>query len=82
MKNFLSLFNVLFFCTFCNKPCGDMKKHVTEMHEGEKNSIQMEFDHMLPLCGLGHVEKNVLGATITVLWELIGFDNLKHSMNS
>ena len=29
-KNFLSLFNVLFFCNLCKKPCGEMKKHVKE----------------------------------------------------
>ena len=61
MKNFLSLQNVLFFCNLCNKPCGDMKKHVTDMHDGKTNSIQLEFDHMLPLCGPGHVEKKYVG---------------------
>ena len=81
MKNFLSLFNVLFFCNLCNKPCGDLKKHVTELHEGKTNSIQMEFDHLLPLCGPGHVEKNMLGAAITVLWDLIGFEKIAAMCN-
>ena len=58
MRNFLSLFNVLFFCDLCKKPCGDLKKHVTELHEGKTNSIQMEFDHMLPLCGRAGLRRN------------------------
>ena len=53
-----------------------MKKHVKEIHGGKTDSIQMEFDHVLPLCGPGHVEKNVLGASITVLWDLIGFEKI------
>ena len=73
-KNFLSLFNVLFFCKSCKKPCGEMKKHVDEVHNGKTNSIQMDFDHVLPLCGPGHVEKNVFGAAISDLWELIVFE--------
>ena len=36
----------------------------------------MEFDHVLPLCGPGHVEKNVFGAAISVLWDLIGFEKI------
>ena len=40
---------------------------------GKTDSIQMEFDHVPPLCGPGHVGKNVLGASISVLWDLIGF---------
>ena len=35
-KNFLSLFNVLFFCNLCKKPCGEMKKHVKEIHWGKQ----------------------------------------------
>ena len=42
----------------------------------EKESIQMDFDHVLPLCGPGHVEKSILGAAITVLWNLIGFEKI------
>ena len=75
-KNFLSLFTVLFFCTSCKKPCGEMKKHVNDKHGGKTDHIQMEFDHVLPLCGPGHVEKNILGAAITVLWDLIGLEKI------
>ena len=42
----------------------------------KKETIQMEFDHVLPLCGPGHVEKSILGAAITVLWNLIGFEKI------
>ena len=28
------------------------------------------------MCGPGHVEKNILSATITVLWDLIGFEKI------
>ena len=73
-KLFLSLFNVLFFCKSCKLPCGEVKKHIDEVHNGKRNSIQMEFDHVLPLCGPGHVEKNILSAAITVFWNLIGFE--------
>ena len=36
----------------------------------------MEFDHVLPLCGPGHVEKTILSAAISVLWDLIGFQKI------
>ena len=36
----------------------------------------MEFDHVLPLCGPGHVEKNILSAAITVFWDLIGLEKI------
>ena len=75
-KNFLSLFNILFFCKSCKVPCGEMKKHINEKHGGKTDDIQMEFDHVLPLCGPGHVEKNVLSAAISVLWNLIGFEKI------
>ena len=75
-KLFLSLFYVLFFCKSCKLPCGELKKHIDEVHGGKKESIQMEFDHVLPLCGPGHVEKSILGAAITVLWNLIGFEKI------
>ena len=57
-----------------------MKKHVKEIHGGKTDLIQMEFDHVLPLCRSGHVEKNVLGASITVLWDLIGFEKIAAKM--
>ena len=75
-KNFLSLFNILFFCKSCKVPCGEMKKHISEKHGGKTDDIQMEFDHVLPLCGPGHVEKNILSAAISVLWDLIGFEKI------
>ena len=53
-----------------------MKKHIDEIHGGKTDSVLMEFDHILPLCGPGHIEKNVLTATFTVLWDLIGFDKM------
>ena len=56
-----------FFCKSCKVPCGEMKKHISEKHGGKTDDIQMEFDHVLPLCGPGHVEKNVLSAAISVL---------------
>ena len=56
-KNFLSLFNVLFFCTSCKKPCGEMKKHVNDKHGGKTDHIQMEFDHVLPqFCDIFYFE--------------------------
>ena len=61
-----------YFCNSCKVPCEEVKKHIDEVHKDNSDSIQMEFDHVLPLCGPGHVEKNLLGATITVLWDLIG----------
>ena len=73
-KLFLSLVHVLYFCTSCKLPCGELKKHIEEVHGGKKDSIRREFDHVLPLCGPGHVEKNILSAAITVLWDLIGFE--------
>ena len=75
-KLFLSLFNILYFCKICKLPCGELRKHVDEVHGGQTDSIQMEFDHVLPLCGPGHVEKNIISATLTVLWELIGFQKI------
>ena len=82
-KLLLSLFNVLFFCKVCKCPCGELKKHMNEAHNGstELDIIQMEFDHVLPLCGPGHVEKNLLGATLSVLWDLIGFDKIASVCN-
>ena len=75
-KLFLSLVHVLYFCTSCKLPCGELKKHIEEVHGGKKDSIRMEFDHVLPLCGPGHVEKNILSAAITVLWDLIGLEKI------
>ena len=75
-KLFLSLFNVLYFCKSCKLPCGELKRHIDEVHGGKKDSIRMEFDHVLPLCGPGHVEKNILSAAITVLWDLIGLGKI------
>ena len=75
-KLFLSLFNILYFCKICKLPCGELRKHVDEVHGGQTDSIQMEFDHVLPLCGPGHVEKNIISATLTVLWELIGLEKI------
>ena len=75
-KLFLSLFNVLYFCKSCKLPCGELKRHIDEVHGGKKDSIRMEFDHVLPLCGPGHVEKNILSAAITVLWDLIGLEKI------
>ena len=75
-KLFLSLFNVLFFCKSCKLPCGELKKHIDEVHQGSKDSIEMEFDHVLPLCGPGHVKKNILSAAITVFWDLIGLEKI------
>ena len=82
-KLLLSLFNVLFFCKVCKTPCGDLKKHINESHNGIASSdlLQMEFDHVLPLCGPGHVEKNLLGATLSVLWDLIGLDKIANVCN-
>ena len=31
---------------------------------------------MLPLCGPGYVEKTVIRSAITVLWDLIGLENI------
>ena len=53
-----------------------MKKHLNDKLGGKTDHIQMEFDHVLPLCGPGHVEKNILGAAITVLWDLIGLEKI------
>ena len=75
-KLFLSLFNILFFCKSCKLPCGELKTHIDEVHGGRKDSIEMEFDHVLPLCGPGHVEKTILSAAISVLWDLIGFQKI------
>ena len=43
---FLSLFNVLFFCKICKLPCGELKKHIDEVHGGKTDSVRMEFDHI------------------------------------
>ena len=51
-----------------------MKKHVNDKHGGQTDHILVEFDHVLPLCGPGHVEKNILSAAISVLWDLIGLE--------
>ena len=72
---------MLFFCRNCKLPCGDLKKHVDEVHGGRKDSIQIEFDHVLPLCGPGHMEKTILSATIIVLWDLIGFEKITAMCN-
>ena len=72
---------MLFFCRNCKLPCGDLKKHVDEVHGGRKDSIQMEFDHVLPLCGPCHMEKTILSATIIVLWDLIGFEKITAMCN-
>ena len=80
-KLFLSLVHVLYFCKSCKVPCGELKKHIEEVHGGKKDSIRMEFDHVLPLCGPGHVEKNILSAAITVLWDLIGLEKIAATCN-
>ena len=41
----------------------------------------MEFDHLLPFCGPGHVEKNLLSACLTVMWDLIGFEKIASVCN-
>ena len=81
MDHHLGLFKVLFFCTHCKTPCGELKKHIDEVHKGERNSIEMEFDHLLSLCGPGHVEKNLLSACLTVMWDLIGFEKIASVCN-
>ena len=58
-----------------------MKKHIDDIHKGKKDTVSLEFDHVLPLCGPGHVEKNILSATITVLWNLIGLENIAATCN-
>ena len=59
MAPHLSFFKVCsMFCTFVQHA-----KHVDEVHGGQTDSIHMEFDHVLPLCGPGHVEKNIISAT-------------------
>ena len=58
-----------------------MKKHIDDIHKGKKDTVSLEFDHVLPLCGPGHVEKNILSATITVLWNLIGLQNIAATYN-
>ena len=55
---------------------GAQKAYIEEVHGGKKDSIRREFNHVLPLCGPGHVEKNILSAAITVLWDLIGFEKI------
>ena len=55
-----------------------MKKHVNDKHGGKTDHIQMEFDHVLPL---GHVEKNILSAAISVLWDLIGLEKIAAACN-
>ena len=41
----------------------------------------MEFDHLLPFCDPGHVEKNLLSACITVMWNLIDFEKIASVCN-
>ena len=53
-----------------------MKKHVNDKHGGQTDHILMEFDHVLLLCGPGHVEKNILSTAISVLWDLIGLEKI------
>ena len=80
-KLFISLFKVLFFSTRCKTLCGELKKHIDEVHKGDKESIKIEFDHLLPLCGPGHVEKKLLSACKTVMWDLIGFEKIASVRN-
>ena len=49
---------------------------MNDKHGGQTDHILMEFDHVLPLCGPGHVEKNILSAAISVLWDLIGLEKI------
>ena len=37
--------------------------------------------HLLPICGPGHVEKSIIGATLTVRWDLIGLENIANICN-
>ena len=48
LRLFLSLFNVLFFRKICKLPCGELKKHIDEIHWGKTDSVLMKFDHILP----------------------------------
>ena len=66
---------------FANYPVVNWKKHIDEIHGGTPDSVLMEFDHILPLYGPGHVEKNVLTATITMLWDLIRFEKMAATCN-
>ena len=68
-------------CRNYKLPCGDLKNYVDEVHGGRKDSIQMEFDHIMPLCSPGHVEKNILKCAITVLWNLIGLEKIAATCN-
>ena len=36
----------------------------------------MEFDHVLPLFGPGHLKKKLVSATLRVLWEIIGIEKI------
>ena len=75
-KLFLGLVGELVFCDICQVPVGDLDKHCQESHDGiiPEDKLQLELDHILPLCGPGHVEKNLMTTTVQIIWNLIGLD--------